>query len=212
MPEDIVVIGAGGFGRETLDVIEAINVVAGEPRWNVVGVIDDATGSIHLERLAARGYRHLGSIQANRALIASIPRVTAIGDPRIRVAVDSEIHGELAPPLIHPAAVVGSEATIGEGVVICAGAQLSTNLVIGRNVHINPGAIVGHDAVIDEFVSINPGAVVSGEVHIGTRALVGAGAVILQGLRVGSGSRVGAAACVTKDVAADATVVGVPAR
>ncbi|WP_315107603.1 NeuD/PglB/VioB family sugar acetyltransferase [uncultured Microbacterium sp.] len=212
MPEDIVVIGAGGFGRETLDVIEAINAADHQSRWNVLGVIDDATGGKHLERLDARGYRYLGSIADNSTLLATTRHVTAIGDPTVRAAVDSAITGPLASALIHPTAVVGSRTTLGDGVVVCAGAQLSTNLVVGSNVHINPGAIVGHDAVIDELVSINPGAVVSGEVHIERAALVGAGAVILQGLSVGAGSRVGASACVTKNVPAGATVVGVPAR
>ena len=41
---------------------------------------------------------------------------------------------------------------------------------------------------------------------------IGAGAVILGALRIGRGSRVGANAVVTRDVAAGATVVGVPAR
>ncbi|WP_091230756.1 NeuD/PglB/VioB family sugar acetyltransferase [Microbacterium sp. 3J1] len=212
MPEDIVVIGAGGFGRETLDVIEAINAASDEPRWNVVGVLDDAVGGIHLERLEARSYRHLGSITDNRELLDEVPHVTAIGDPKVRAAIDELVGGTLTSALIHPTAVVGSRTTIDDGVVVCAGAQLSTNLIVGANVHINPGAIIGHDTVIDEFVSINPGAVVSGEVHIERATLIGAGAVVLQGLRIGAGSRVGAAACVTKDVATGATVVGVPAR
>ncbi|MBT2473850.1 acetyltransferase [Microbacterium sp. ISL-103] len=213
MPEDIVVIGAGGFGRETLDVIEAINAAAVEPIWQVVGVVDDAPSGIDEERLAVRGYRHLGGITENLSLLAASRHVIAIGSPSTRSRI-AEALGEAkaAPALVHPAAVLGSQVTVGAGVVICSGVQISTNVRVGDHVHVNPGAIVGHDTVLDAFVSINPGAVVSGSVEVGAKTLVGAGAVVLQGLRIGDAATVGAAACVTKDVSEALTVIGVPAR
>ena len=39
MPTDLLVVGAGGFGRETLDVLAAINRVA--VTYRVLGVVDD---------------------------------------------------------------------------------------------------------------------------------------------------------------------------
>ena len=36
----LVVIGAGGFGREVIDVVRAINA-AGSLSWDLVGVVDD---------------------------------------------------------------------------------------------------------------------------------------------------------------------------
>ena len=43
MRHDMVVIGLGGFGREVLDVIDAINADVGRAdRLNVVGILDDA--------------------------------------------------------------------------------------------------------------------------------------------------------------------------
>ena len=41
-PEPLLVVGAGGFARETLELIDAINDV--EPRWRVVGILDDDPG------------------------------------------------------------------------------------------------------------------------------------------------------------------------
>ena len=41
----VVVIGAGGFGREVVDVVEAINAAstaAGRAAWDLLGVVDDA--------------------------------------------------------------------------------------------------------------------------------------------------------------------------
>ena len=50
------------------------------------------------------------------------------------------------------------------------------------------------------------------ETVVERRASIGSGAIILGGVRIGEGALVGAGAVVTKDVAAGATVAGVPAR
>lgn len=213
MTIDLVIVGAGGFGREALDVVKASGTMQGEP-ITVLGVADDRPSGLNLQRLAARDVRHLGSVE--EVIVARPPGwyVLGIGSPEVRsrVAARFDEAGWRARTVIHPAATVGSSARIADGVVICAGVQVSTNVTIGRHVHLNPNATVGHDTELGEFVSVNPGAIVSGDVTIGTGALIGAGAVVLQGLRVGERAVVGAAACVTRDVAPDVVVKGVPAR
>lgn len=214
MPEDIVVVGAGGFGRETLDVIEAINHAAAQPVWNIVGVVDDGPADFQLERLRDRGVAMLGGVEEYRRIALTARFVVAIGAPQVRARVAAELEewGGRAATLVHPAAVVGSRVHIGAGVVVCGGVQVSTNVALSDHVHLNPGAIIGHDAVLASCVSVNPGAIVSGEVRVSRASLIGAGAVVLQNLSVGEGAVVGASACVTKDVPAAATVAGVPAR
>ena len=210
----IVVIGAGGFGRETIDVLEAMNLAGPSPAWELLGVVDANPSQLNLIRLAERGVAYLGREDAwlrsgNRAHY-----LIAIGSPQVRARIDSAWRdaGLTAAAVVHPMATLGSHVTVGHGSVICAGVQVSTNVTLGRHVHLNPNATIGHDTILGDFVSVNPAAVVSGDVVVGTASLVGAGAVILQGLAVGENSVIGASACVTRDVGMSVTVKGVPAR
>lgn len=212
MAEPLVIVGAGGFGRETTDVVEAINAVAGTV-WDLVGVYDDSPAEINLHRLKDRGVRYLGVIptQANGA---KLHYVVGIGHPmtRQRVAHHLEDLGWSAARLIHPAATVGTRSQIDSGVVVCGGAQISTNVRLGHHVHVNPNSTIGHDSQLDDYVSVNPAATVSGEVNIGERTLIGAGAVVLQGLQIGPDVVVGASACVTENIRGGVVVKGIPAR
>ncbi|MCL2482043.1 MAG: NeuD/PglB/VioB family sugar acetyltransferase [Propionibacteriaceae bacterium] len=210
----LVVIGAGGFGRETLDVVEAINQASGQSIYRVRGVVDDHPLPVNVERLEHRGYQWLGTLDQWLSGGGSDEYVVGVGSPQARRAIVDQIATRFVPAagLVHPQAVIGSQAVIGPGSVVCAGTMVSTNVHLGRHVHLNPAVTIGHDTILADFVSINPGGIVSGEVLIETGVLVGAGAVILQGLIVQEQSTVGASACVVKDVEPGRIVKGVPAR
>lgn len=214
MRKRVVVVGASGFGRECLDVLEAM--VAAGTAIDIVGVVDDGPSPVNLERLASRGVRHLGGLGALLALeeYADCSYVLGIGHPqtRRRLVERFDAAGRKAFTAIHPSAVIGSGCSFGEGVVVCSAAVISTNVRLGRHVHVNPNATIGHDAILDDFVSINPAAVLSGEVVIERRVLVGAAATVLQRLQVGQDTVVGAGSVVTRSVPNSQVVKGVPGR
>jgi sugar O-acyltransferase (sialic acid O-acetyltransferase NeuD family) len=211
---DLVVIGAGGFGRETLDVVDAINRAAPEPVWSVLGVLDDAPSDSNLERLACREVAYLGTVGDFLVRSAAEDYVVGVGSPRARrvLADKCDAAGLRAVTLVHPAATMGFDVYLGEGSVICAGARLTTNIRLGRHVHLNPNVTVGHDTTLGDFVSMNPGSSVSGDCVLESGVLVGVGAVVLNQLRIGRASTIGGSACVVKDVPAEVIVKGVPAR
>ncbi|CAM3263681.1 acetyltransferase [Nocardioides dubius] len=212
MTRDLVVIGAGGFGREVLDVVDAINAST-DAAWSVRGVVDDAPSQENLERLAKRGVTYLGG---SAEVLDSQPAayVVGIGSPSVRtkVALSFDAAGWSAATLIHPTVTQGFDVTIGAGSVLCAGVRLTTNIRLGRHVHVNLNSTIGHDTTIEDFVSINPLASISGDCTIESGVLVGVAGIVLNGLRIGADSTVGGSACVVRDVPAETTVKGVPAR
>jgi len=212
--QPLIVVGIGGFGRETLDVVEALERTEPHPRFRLRGAVDDAPSALNLQRLAERGVSYLGTAEDWLRSAQPCVYLIGVGSPKVRAAIaDRWDHaGHRAATAVHPTAAIGSRTLLAPGTIVCAGAQVSTNVQLGRHTHVNPNATIGHDSVLQSFVSVNPGAVVSGEVELGEGCLIGAGAVVLQGLRVGREATVGAAACVVADVAAGATVKGVPAR
>jgi len=212
-PQQVVVVGASGFGRECLDVLEAMSAAGVE--IDVLGVVDDAPSEVNLERLAARGVSCLGTVSqwlGSESAEADKRYVLGIGDPSVRRRLVERLDdvGVLPFTALHPNATVGARAVLGDGVVVCAGATISTNVRLGRHVHVNPNATIGHDAKLGDYVSVNPGAVISGEVTIGDGTLVGANATILQGLDVGREAVIGAGSVVTRHVPSAVVVKGVP--
>lgn len=209
----VVLVGASGFGRECLDVLYAL-VAAGAP-LDVIGVVDDYPSAPNLKRLAARGVAYMGTVNYFIASgDTSVEYVLGIGHPATRRSLVERFDaaGFVARSIVHPSAVLGSVPVLDEGVVICSGAVVSTNVRLGRHVHVNPHATIGHDAVLADYVSVNPAAVVSGEVEVGRGVLVGANATILQGLSVGERAVIGAGSVVTHSVPDGKTVKGVPGR
>lgn len=213
MAEHIVVVGAGGFGREVLDVIRAINATPPEPRWKIVGVLDDSPSAENLRLLEQQGIAHLGRV----APYLDNPRmlyVVGIGSPIVRRAIVERFDaaGWHAATLVHPVATIGFGVVLGAGTIVCAGARVSTNVAVGRHSHLDVNVSVGHDTRMGDFVRLNPASSVSGDCIVGNDVLIGVGATVLNALTIGGGSTVGGSACVVRDVAPGTLVKGVPAR
>ena len=196
----VVIVGAGGHGREVLDVVEAVGGI------EVVGFVDD--GEVDQSLLGAP----LLGTTAAVADLGDVAVLLGIGDPRVRADVAARVGAPPAPAMVHPDASVGSRCHIGAGTVVAAGARLTTAVTLGVHCYVGPNATIGHDAVLRDFATLYPGSIVSGAVQVGRAATIGAGATVKQGVRIGERAVVGMGGAATHDVADLTTVAGVPAR
>jgi sugar O-acyltransferase (sialic acid O-acetyltransferase NeuD family) len=204
----LVIVGAGGFGREVVDVVDAINAVT--PTFTLEGFLDD--GDVRRDLLERIGVPLVGDTSVLERLDADY--VIGIGSAEARRRIDALAHasGRRATVLRHPTATLGRDVELGDGTIIAAGARLTTHIRVGRHAHINMSCTVGHDTVIHDYATLFGGVVVGGGCVIGDGATLGSGAVILPGVQVGADSMVGAGAIVVRDVAPGAIVVAPAAR
>jgi acetyltransferase-like isoleucine patch superfamily enzyme len=122
--------------------------------------------------------------------------------------------------------VVLPGAKIGKNCNICANVFIENNVVIGDNVTIKNGVQLWDGAVIEDNAFIGPNVTFCNDkypksknknwqllpVVVKKGASVGANATLLGGVTIGENALVGAGALVTKDVEANATVKGSPAK
>lgn len=207
--KNVIVVGAGGFGREILDILR-------EQNRSVTGVVDDSPSPANLALLQAQDVPWLGTVDELIADYApsELEYLIGIGSGNARESIDRRLTsaGFDAARAIHPTATWGFGVTFAPGAVVCAGTRLTTNIQVGRHVHLNLNVTVGHDTVLGDYTSVNPGAAVSGSVTVEKGVLIGANAFVLQGLTLGEASIVGASSAVVRTVESRTTVAGVPAR
>ena len=206
----VVIIGAGGFARETLDVIDAAN--SDELRYDVLGYIVDpeygSPGTLVNELPILGGFDWL---EAHASEVFAICGVGA-SHHRHHLIRRAEALGCEFFSVVHPRAILTRWLELGRGVVVTAGCILTNKIQVGDHVHLNLDCTIGHDATIGDYVTLAPGVHVSGNVTVGDGSYVGTGTNIIEGLQIGEWSTIGAGSTVIEDVPPNTTVVGVPGR
>ena len=207
--KDLVILGTGGFAREVHQLLEDCN--AQRSTWNVVGFLDDHSANVSdfIHNLPILGPREW--LEGKRISVA-----VGLGVPHSRRRIVDDIrriaNDVSYPTLVHPTAWIGNRIKFGTGVIVCAGARLTTDLTVGDYVHLNLNTTVGHDSVLHDFVTAAPAVNVSGAVNVGTGCDLGTGSTIIQGINVGAWTVVGAGAVVVRDLPPNVTAVGTPAK
>lgn len=201
--KDLVIVGNGGFAREVEWLVERINDT--QATWNFHGFIDKDRSRDKV----------IGDDDFLLNYKKEIYAAIAIGTPGIREriynAYSSNPNIKFAN-LIDPNVLLSDKIRFGKGNIICAGTILTVDITLGNCNIINLDCTIGHDAIIDNFVTVNPGVNISGNTHICSGCNIGTGTQIIQGLTIKRNTVLGAGAVVNKELPANCTAVGIPAK
>jgi sugar O-acyltransferase (sialic acid O-acetyltransferase NeuD family) len=202
------IYGAGGLGREVLDLARAINAVF--EQWDKIVFINDFKKDTYINDAEVFTFEEFKNVFTNNNAKISI----ALGEPLVRHSLRkklSENNYELQT-LVHPTAFIGAGTQIKSGTIIQYGSFISCNVSVGINVLIQPNTSVGHDSVIGDDVVISPLVVISGTCIIGDRTYVAVSVPVKEKMSIGSDTIVGMGSVVLRDIPSSVVALGSPAR
>lgn len=201
MGKDIILVGAFG------EMVELAQLCG----FSVVGIIDNNLVGLFRD-IPILGKDLDASHIAEK--YKNIPVVISPDKPQVRKFLVEyyESLGFSFVNMISPLATISPSATIGRGTVIQSHCNVSADSVVGDFCKLNTLSNVMHDCRVGDYTTIAPNAVLLGYVKVGDCAYIGANATILPSVNIGYNVLVGAGAVVTKNMADNIVVKGIPAK
>lgn len=204
MAEEIIIIGAGGLGKEVVFLVQRLS------NYQILGFIDDniEPGTI------VCGYPILGDLKMLLERKHSINIVIAIASPQIRKRIVKQLESNpnyFYPTLIDPTALTGVNIILGKGNILMANTTYTADIELGDFNLVNIGSTMGHDLTMGSYNNIFPGCNISGNVSIGDANQFGTGTKIIPGIQIEDEVIAGAGAVIIRNFGSQCTVVGVPA-
>ena len=209
--QDIIIVCAGGYGREVHALIRSINRHAKaegrEEPYNILGFLSDVPDALDGIKIDSK---IIGDIQ-NWQPKGSEVYALGISSPKSKEKLSTMLkdRGAKFVSLVSPRLYIPETAEIGEGCIITA-YSIGDNVKIGRFVNIN-GSMVGNDAVIGDYSTTTGFTNVTNAI-IGKRVFVGSHAVIMNKKKVGDDAFVCVGSVVVRNVKPGTKVFGVPAQ
>jgi sugar O-acyltransferase (sialic acid O-acetyltransferase NeuD family) len=207
--KNLVILGAGGFGREVYN--WAKQSVGYQKEFAIKGFLDDNLTALQKFNYPVNVIGAISQYSPERDDVF----MCAIGSPAIKRKVCDSIaaRGGKFMNIIHPSAIIGENVSLGSGVIVCPGVKITCDVNVGNHVAININTCVGHDVVIGDYCQISCFCDLNGFSVVGDEVFIGGSASVLPGVRVANGVTIGAGALVVKSIGEERiTVVGVPAK
>ena len=207
--KNLIIIGAGGFGREFF--WHARESIGYGTEFKIGGYIEDFRPET--EEKSVLQVPIISSIDDYQVSINDV-FVCAISDVNVKEACIEKIkkkNGEFIS-VIHRSAIVYPSSRIGEGVIIAPNCVVTDNVSVGNHVMINIHSMVGHDAMIGDYSSIMSYVNITGRCKIGRKVFLASGVQMSPLTTIGDQGYAGIGSVVLKNVNPGVKVFGNPAR
>lgn len=211
--KDLVIIGAGGSGREIAFLAKEIVFNYSDKEFlHLVGFVDDNPLS---QNSIIDGTPVIGKIEDLLNIKKETYVICSIANCNVKRSIIKKIKQNpflKFATLVHPTVILSKTVKLGEGCIVYPYSVMTVDIEIGNHVLIGPKTGVGHGTKIEDYCSLLWNVNISGDVTIEEAAFIGTNATVLQGLKIGTNSTIGAGAVVTKDIPSYLLAVGVPAK
>ena len=182
MKTKLLIVGAGGFGRVTLEhasrQFDCAFVDDGQAVCAVVDGVEVVGGSSDLQRLHDEaGFDQL---------------IVTIGNNKLREELyrKAKALGYSFPNIICSSAYISPHAQIGCGCVLLNNVVVQNGGHVGDGVLLNPGVEVHNDAFVDDYALIYTNSIVRALAHVGKRVRIGSTVSISNNVNVADDSDV----------------------
>lgn len=205
---DIIILGAGGMGRETCEVAE--DAFANNPDYQIKGFLSDVLDVLD----GFEDYPPLLGTIKDYEIQPNDRFILAIGDVEGRRKVAENIleRGGEFVNLIHPMAKVDKRVELGRGVIIFPFCHVGANAKLGDFTLLNLHATIGHDVILGQFSELAPFSVLGGATVTGEECYFGMHASVAQKVKLGTRVVISQGSVTQKDQPDDVLILGVPGK
>lgn len=202
----LYIFGAGGFGREVLDLARLVN--ADTPRWEHFSFVVDSSESSEQCGIPVISFKQ--AIESER----DAEFIIALGEPKYRLSTALRLKGKcrLAEAIVHPTAQVSPTASIAPGTIIQMGCFVSSNAIINENCVLQPYVLLGHDSTVGKNSVLSGFSNIAGHCNIGDSCFLALSSVVREQVSIGQNTVLSAGAVALKDVPDNVIASGNPAR